>query len=81
MTYFAVVFGLLVGALTLTHRLMVRKIYESDGTALSTFSLPLAIRREYKKRFGADSLYRFSGLMPVLILFITIYGWYRVFIK
>jgi hypothetical protein len=81
MSYFVVVFGLLVGILTLIHRTMVRKIYEADGTALSTFSLPLAVRREYKRRFGVDYLYRSSALMPVAIFLIVIFGWYRVFIR
>ena len=81
MSYFVVVLGLLVGVLTLIHRTMVRKIYESDGTVLSTFSLPFAVRREYKRRFGADHLYRFSALMPAAIFLIVIFGWYRVFMR
>ncbi len=81
MGYFVVVLGLLVGTLTLVHRAMLRKIYESDGTVLSRFSLAHAVRREYKKRFGADALYRSSGLAPAAILLILIYGWCSVFIK
>jgi hypothetical protein len=81
MSYFVIVLGFLVGLLTLIHRTMVRKIYESDGTILSTFSLPLAVRREYKRRFGSDRLYRSSALMPAIIFLIVLFGWYRVFVK
>ena len=81
MSYFVIVLGLLAGGLTLIHRTMLKKIYESDGTVMSTFSLPLAVRREYKRRFGADRLYRSSNLMPVVIFLIILYGWYRVFMR
>jgi hypothetical protein len=60
---------------------MVKKIYELDGTVLSTFSLPLVVRREYKRRFEADRLYKSSALLPAVILFLVIFGWYRVFIR
>jgi hypothetical protein len=81
MRFWMIVFGLLAGGLSLVHRSMARKIYESDGTAMSTFSLPLAIRREYKRRFGADTLYRLSALMPAFIFLIALFGLYIVFIR
>jgi hypothetical protein len=81
MNYFVIGLGLLAGIASLVNRTMAKRIYEADGTSLSMFSLPLVIRREYKRRFGTDNLYRSSGILPALILVILVFGWYRVFIK
>jgi hypothetical protein len=67
MNYLVVVFAVLMGSLHLVHRRMVRKIYDADGRSLSTFSLPYVIRREYAARYGMDSLYRYSQIMPPLV--------------
>jgi hypothetical protein len=67
-----------VGVLSVVHRTMVRKIYETDGRSLSTFSLPMAIRREYKARFGKDRLYWFSQVGNVLFGVIVLLGIVRL---
>jgi hypothetical protein len=81
MNYFIIGLALLAGGASLINRTMVRRIYEKDGTSLSTFSLPHIIRREYKRRFGVDNLYRSSGILPTLILITVVFCWYRVFVK
>jgi len=81
MNYIVITLGVLAGSLTLIHRAMVKKIYETDGTALSTFALPTAIRREYKRRFGVDVLYRAASLFPIFVAIVVLLGWYTVFFR
>jgi hypothetical protein len=79
MDYLVIVLAILAIAISLIHRNMVKRIYESDGRALSTFTLPRIIRREYKQRFGEDRLYWSSRLLPVFFLVGVIGGVIAIF--
>jgi hypothetical protein len=71
MDYIALAGAIVAGTLSVLHRKMVAKIYTSDGRALSVFTLPRIIRREYKARFGEDALFWTSRLLPLLLLLLV----------
>lgn len=81
MDWIALLLALIGGSFTLLHRAMVSKIYSADGKALSTFTLPRIIRREYCARFGRDRLYWMSRLTPALFLVVAIVAWVMAFAR
>jgi hypothetical protein len=72
MEYFALALGVLATGLTLLHRSMIGKIYDSDRRVISTFALPRVIRQEYSARYGKDGLYWCSRLLPMLFAILVL---------
>jgi hypothetical protein len=73
LNYLAFALGILATGLTVLHRTMVGKIYDSDRTVLSRFSLPRVIRREYSLRYGKDRLYWCSMSLPILFVILVLF--------
>jgi hypothetical protein len=73
MEYLAIALGVLATVLTVLHRTMVGKIYDSDKRVLSRFALPRVIRQEYSVRYGKDGLYWCSMLLPMLFVVLVLF--------
>jgi hypothetical protein len=73
MEYFAIALGVLATAATVVNRTMVGKIYDSDRKVMSRFALPRVIRQEYIVRYGKDSLYWSSKLLPTLFAILALF--------
>jgi hypothetical protein len=72
MDWIALVLALIGAGLGVLHRSMISKIYQADGRAISAFTLPRIIRREYSLRFGKDKLFWASRFLPVLFLVVAV---------
>lgn len=81
MNWIAFGFAIVGTGIALVHRTMVSRIYDADGKALSTFALPRAIRREYRARFGRDTLFWISLLLPFLFIALVAVGLTLVLMK
>jgi hypothetical protein len=73
MEYLAITLAVLGTVLTVLHRTMIGKIYDSDSRVLSRFALPKVIRQEYSKRYGKDGFYWCSKFLPVLFGIIVVF--------
>jgi hypothetical protein len=73
MNYLALALAALATGLTVLHRTMVGKIYDSDRKVLSTLALPRVIRQEYSSRYGKDGFYWCSMLLPLLFAILVLF--------